>query len=424
MCICCREEKILNMSKEILFVTPIYEPANLSGSVVFVKELVNKFKQKDANITVLTTNSLNAVHWYNPFSRQWLKKGVYKENGVTVIRLGCNQFLLSIFFVLNKYFTKFLPLKVKNYLQLMSFGPIFLHPNKYFEKKYDVIHISTLPMGYNKQVIDVIKSTKINIDTKTILTPFFHAHVPGFKNPELKYIFNNVNLIHVLTDSELSSLVDTFKVPQEKLVKIPLFINEYENLETNLFKQKVSDLQNKHNLRDKKVILFAGNKGKMKGAIDLLAAVRELYKTDSTYRLLALGNAMPDWINSVKPSDSQFLIDLPYVTSTEDKLAIFSACDLFCMPSISESFGLVYIEAWYLKKPVIGANIQSVSEIFKDCGVLVEFGNVTELTYTIGKLFSEPFKMHDLGIKGHTRLMQNFTYKAVAKYYETLFGIS
>jgi glycosyltransferase involved in cell wall biosynthesis len=41
----------------------------------------------------------------------------------------------------------------------------------------------------------------------------------------------------------------------------------------------------------------------------------------------------------------------------QEKASIFDAFDIFVMPSTAESFGIAYLEAWMLRKAVIGARI-------------------------------------------------------------------
>ena len=57
-----------------------------------------------------------------------------------------------------------------------------------------------------------------------------------------------------------------------------------------------------------------------------------------------------------------------------DKASIFDACDVFALPSIAESSGIVYLEAWLCAKPVIGARIGAVQCVIEDGrdGLLVD----------------------------------------------------
>src|SRR3712207_7592070 len=58
----------------------------------------------------------------------------------------------------------------------------------------------------------------------------------------------------------------------------------------------------------------------------------------------------------------------PYTTlfRSEDKRDLNAAGQVFCMPSRTDSFGIVYLEAWLNGVPVIGANAGGVPEVISD----------------------------------------------------------
>ena len=58
----------------------------------------------------------------------------------------------------------------------------------------------------------------------------------------------------------------------------------------------------------------------------------------------------------------------------ETKTAAIAGCEFLCVPSLQESFGIVYIEAWSLDKAVIGGKnpaVACVIEHAKDGFLLV-----------------------------------------------------
>ena len=60
--------------------------------------------------------------------------------------------------------------------------------------------------------------------------------------------------------------------------------------------------------------------------------------------------------------------------SDDEKPSMFDALDVFAMPSVAESFGIAYLEAWMCRKAVIGSRIGSTECVIHDGvdGVLVD----------------------------------------------------
>ena len=100
------------------------------------------------------------------------------------------------------------------------------------------------------------------------------------------------------------------------------------------------------------------------------------------------------------------IVDLG-TASEQIKKNAFAACDVFALPSKSESFGIVYVEAWSFQKPVIGCNIESTSEVIDDKknGLLVNFGDIKKLSEAIKFLLENPSIRKEYGIEGKKKAM-------------------
>ena len=76
------------------------------------------------------------------------------------------------------------------------------------------------------------------------------------------------------------------------------------------------------------------------------------------------------------------------------------------MPSKSDAFGIVYLEAWYLSKPVIGAKSGGVPAVINDSldGFLVDFGDVSEIINKIEILMDHPVLARNWVMLGEIKL--------------------
>jgi phosphatidylinositol alpha-1,6-mannosyltransferase len=96
--------------------------------------------------------------------------------------------------------------------------------------------------------------------------------------------------------------------------------------------------------------------------------------------------------------------------------AYYQAAEIFAMPSASEGFGLVYLEAMYHGKPCIAGNRDGAREVVSDgkTGLLVEPGNAQQLQEALMRLLLDRETAQALGAAGRARLDQYFTYEQFA----------
>lgn len=95
-------------------------------------------------------------------------------------------------------------------------------------------------------------------------------------------------------------------------------------------------------------------------------------------------------------------------------------CDVFCLPSVQEGFGIVFLEAMASAKPIIAARAAAVPEVVRH-GILTEPGNADEIAKAILDLHDNPSMREDLGQAGR-EVVQNFDSPRVAKLFATEVG--
>jgi glycosyltransferase involved in cell wall biosynthesis len=98
--------------------------------------------------------------------------------------------------------------------------------------------------------------------------------------------------------------------------------------------------------------------------------------------------------------------------SEGDKRDLLAAGDVFAMPSRTESFGIVYLEAWLYKKPVVGAHAGAVPEVIRDGqdGLVVPFGDVPRLAEAIRSLLKDREQACRLGEAGYQKTIAEYTW--------------
>lgn len=386
-----------------------------------VKILAEALVQYGMSVSIITSNALTARFWYDPIFGKKVKRPYEVINGVTVFRLSTFQLLSGIVFIVSRFF-HILPRTIRNRLDVIANGPYLLGLHNVLKRNsYDVIHSSPFPLRINKQVAACLA----NLSNKPLfaITPFFHAQVPAFSNPQLQQIFDKANIVHVISASEKNDIEQAFRVGSGKIRIIPLCIDTAQMYSSKHLEEDVRTLKKSLGVHNKKIILFAGIKGNGKGALDVLRAVYELWQEDSSYILVAIGTSTPQWESYKKTVDTRCFLDIPYKTGRE-KETYFAMCDMYCMPSATETFGLTYIESWHKVKPVIGADFPAVRELVKknSGGLLVPYGNIEAIKTTITSLAQNPVLSKTLGQNGYNALMKKYTLTVVLPKYLALFG--
>jgi glycosyltransferase involved in cell wall biosynthesis len=94
----------------------------------------------------------------------------------------------------------------------------------------------------------------------------------------------------------------------------------------------------------------------------------------------------------------------------EQKRDFFAGIDLFVLPSRSDSFGLVLLEAWVNCVPNIGYRAGGIADVIlhERDGLLVKCGDVVALASGISMLVNDEVRRRQLGQHGRTRTLSKF----------------
>lgn len=90
---------------------------------------------------------------------------------------------------------------------------------------------------------------------------------------------------------------------------------------------------------------------------------------------------------------------------------LYADCDIFVAPSLSESFGLIYLEAMAHAKPVVAFRTGGVPEVVthNETGTLVELDNVPELANALIDLIEDVEMRQKMGRRGYQRVRTRFS---------------
>lgn len=163
---------------------------------------------------------------------------------------------------------------------------------------------------------------------------------------------------------------------------------------------------------DGPMVLFLGRKTEEKGVFRCIEAFRRLAERVPSAFLVMAGPSGGITLN--EPGDR--MIDLSELSDSEKNDAL-AACDVLCVPSEGESFGMVYFEAWGFKKPVVALNLPILRETLGTTGggILVE-GVPEEISRVLETVLTSPDFALQLGSRGHEASLRHSWRNAAETY--------
>jgi len=105
-----------------------------------------------------------------------------------------------------------------------------------------------------------------------------------------------------------------------------------------------------------------------------------------------------------------------FTGARSDVPRVMAACDLFTMPSFEEPFGLVFLEAMAMKKPVIALDNGGTPEVVEHgrSGLLSAPQDIPGLAANILSLLRDPELRTRMGEYGRTRVLEHFSARRMA----------
>lgn len=404
---------------KILHVVSNYHPAH-GGPQYTMKHLSEKMVNwhKDF-VTVVTSNSL-----YGP--EQIVFEGIeIKEE------------------IINNVLVKRFPLKRWHYKLIDFSGRIYRRlfkkplPHRFRKYRWEMDSPGVL-REMKKTNAEVIMATTISylfsdypfwrFSTKNpkpfILYGALHLHINWPKDsPMIKrakacdcYISN--------TDYEKNRLIE-YGVDAEKIVTIGTGISIDDML---CEPDEIQHFKKLHGIEENDIVIgHIGRLSKGKGTGILLDAFKILCKERKNVKLLLAGTTT-EYADVLKEKAKQYNLPVIFLEDFNESLkpVLFNVLDIFVLASTGESFGVVFLEAWACKKPVIGANVGAVASLISNGneGLLFEKDNPESLYNKINLLVEDERKRYELGKCGYNKIQQLFTWEVIVKKYRDAYKIA
>jgi len=181
-----------------------------------------------------------------------------------------------------------------------------------------------------------------------------------------------------------------------------------------------------YGIGDRPVIGFVGRQDKFKGAETLIDAMRIVWRQMPNAMLLMAGqsahrdSAVSRALDALPDCDGAKVILIDDFADA-DGPSVIDACDIVALPSVEESFGIVFVEAWMCGKPVIGGDIASTRCVIDRGvdGLTATPFDAQDLSSKILDLLADPAKRACFGARGREKALARYTWDRVTDIWET-----
>ncbi len=384
-----------------------YPPA-LGGSEAYFARLSRFLAAAGHPVTVFTTSALDLEAFWSRRGR-CLIPGSTDEDGVEVRRYALSRWPG------RRYFLKLLSLVPQRLWQCLTLpcNPIALRmwsDAGQAEPKFDLVHATAFPYAW--PIVCGLRLAR-TLKLPFLVTPFLHLGDPNdvhdrtrraYTAPALLALLAAADRVFVQTEVERAALLER-GLPSDKLVLLGMGVTPEE---CNGGDREA--IRRSWQVDGEVVVGHLANNSEEKGSVDLLRAAEVAWGRGDRFRLVLAGPEMPNFQRFWQTYRAAHRVLRLGVLDERQKRDFFAGLDLFALPSRSDSFGLVFLEAWANGVANLAYRAGGVAGVIRhgDDGVLVPCGDVHGLATALGQLVERDSWRRQLGAAGHERVRREF----------------
>lgn len=175
-------------------------------------------------------------------------------------------------------------------------------------------------------------------------------------------------------------ILANYHIPPEKVLTI------YNAVEPFDIKLKSKDRSSK----EEKIVLFLGRITNQKGPGYFIDAAELLLRKMKNIRFIMAGKGdlLEQMINRVAERNISDHFEFPGFIQDSDVYNLLGSADVFVMPSVSEPFGIVALEAMHAMTPVVISRQSGASEVLRNV-IKVDYWNVQQIADAVLQLLSD-----------------------------------
>ena len=173
----------------------------------------------------------------------------------------------------------------------------------------------------------------------------------------------------------------------------------------------------------KKQVVFLGWVVPTKGVSELVEAWNTVGLEYPDYKLLIIGQSSPAYLEELKSKVTVNNILFTGEMSHEKAMEAVAQSEAFILPSYSEGFPYVVLEAMALKKPVIASTVGAIPVMLaNDCGILINPKSSEEIVSALRKVLSDKKLQEHLSTNALSKVNSEYKIETVYKQYKEIWN--
>jgi glycosyltransferase involved in cell wall biosynthesis len=287
-----------------------------------------------------------------------------------------------------------------------SYQSVYLPRLRRLVERADVVHsLAHDYLGWTAQAAARQKGIPF------VVTPFVHPHQWG-DGPDDVAFYRRADAVIGLVETDTVYL-ESLGVARERLYVIGVSPDLPPTVDPVGFRER-------HGLGSAPVVLYVGRMMTQKGASAVVAASSLVWEEHPNTRVLFIGPGNVAQVAVFQGADAR----LKYLgkVSAQEKADALAACDVFCMPSMSEILPTVYLEAWSYGKPVVGGRAHGLPELVEgNGGGLSASQDPADVAAALSCLLGDPRRREQMGRAGKGLVERRYTVSAVTGQLEAVY---
>ncbi len=393
---------------KILFITHLYHPA-IGGAERVFRRIAEGLAGLGHDVTVLTSDALSTDHYYDHAPSGIPLREIL--GGVEIIRESVDIPAYKRLRIFDRTARRLGRIGALG--RPLTFGPHFRAAfRKVQGRDYDAIMAGPTPTS---AIFYGLAYKWTHRGARLILFPHLHIQDRLHRTCINRWTLRRADRVLVLTEVEKRYLLRK-RIRESKIVRIVNAVDDH------VFEAGVSP---ENGLKD--YVLYLGQEGGHKRIPLLIRAMSRLWDRGCVNPLVIAG-ARTDYSVTVDKTIAQLperhrrmihrFNDIP----EERKAALIDHGRVLVNPSSFEAFGIVFLEAWARRKPVIGADIPAVREIVGDGkkGLLFKDKDGLDLEKKIEMMLGDRGMAEKMGQAGYKDVAAHYRWDQVVKNIEAV----